>query len=453
MSNDDRLSPKDHAEAVAIFRMQVIGSLLSREMKRGELAPALRSLSKERFVPPESSVSRTFALPTLQAWYYRALKDGLAGLTPKPRSDRGYAKVLTEPQRELLCAIRTEHPTVSVPVILRTLVVDGRIEEHAISEATLRRFYAERGLDRATLSSSDGERRMRWAAESPGQLYHADVCHGPTLRIKGRSLPIRIHAMLDDASRYVPAIKVCSSEREVEMLDLLVRAIRRHGGAPRSLYLDNGSTYSGEALQTACARLGITLIHAKPYDPEARGKMERFFRTLREGCLDHLGKMESLHDVEVRLYAFLDCHYHVVPHGALVGKSPAAVFEARPRGEGGLRPVAEDLLRDALTLRCRRRIRRDGTVPVGGIDWEVDQSFLSGRRVTIGRTLFEPKSAPWIEHDDRRYPLHPVDPTANAKRKRKPPKKSQRGLDAIPFDPATVLLDRALSRTQKEEDR
>ena len=49
--------------------------------------------------------------------------------------------------------------------------------------------------------------------------------------------------------------------------------MNRHG-RPDALYLDNGSTYRGHALETACARLGITLLHAKPYDPQARGPIK-----------------------------------------------------------------------------------------------------------------------------------------------------------------------------------
>jgi putative transposase len=156
-------------------------------------------------------------------------------------------------------------------------------------------------------------------------LWHADVCHGPSLRVGDRHVPLRIHAICDDASRYIIAIEAASREREVEMLALWVKAIRRHG-VPQVLYLDNGSTYSGAALQTACVRLGVTLVHAQPYDPQARGKMERFWRTLRENVLDHLGHQASLHDVQVRLLAFLDTHYHQSPHASLVGKSPAIML-------------------------------------------------------------------------------------------------------------------------------
>ena len=84
----------------------------------------------------------------------------------------------------------------------------------------------------------------------------------------GKTTPLRIHALLDDASRHILAIAALDHEREVGMLDLMVRALRLHP-APEVLYLDNGSTYSGDALSTACGRLGIALLHAKPYDPEA----------------------------------------------------------------------------------------------------------------------------------------------------------------------------------------
>jgi transposase InsO family protein len=107
--------------------------------------------------------------------------------------------------------------------------------------------------------------------------------------------------MLDDNSRFVVALEAMHSERETDMLGLLCRAVRRHG-LPDALYLDNGSTYSGDTLRIGCERLGITLIHARPYSPEARGKMERFWRTLREGLLDHMGSISSLHDVNVRLW-------------------------------------------------------------------------------------------------------------------------------------------------------
>lgn len=226
------------------------------------------------------------------------------------------------------------------------------------------------------------------------------------------------------------------------MLTLLVKALRVHG-SPSMLYLDNGSTYSGKALATACGRLGITLVHAKPYDPQARGKMERVWRTLQEQCLDHCAGLSSLTEVQIRLQAWLDEHYHRAPHSGLLGKCPAAAYETQDT-----KPVLEPMLREALLVTGRRRVRRDGTVSIAGTDFEVEQSYLAGRLVTIGRSLLDPTSPPWVEHEDQRLPLHPVNPQQNAKRPR-PAASSKKGIDAVPFDPPAALL--RLAKTQSSE--
>ncbi len=438
----DTIEPADHAEAVALFRAEVIGGLTRRDLARGELGRALEALSKQRFRPPGSATTRTYSVPTLQRWYYRYKKMGLDGLRPKRRSDRGRARALNADQRKLLLDIRREHRSASAELILRTLVADGRLDKGLISPVTLRRLYREQGLDRVSLrAGGDGHTRLRWAAEAPDALWHGDVCHGPSLVVGGTKRPLRIHGLLDDASRYVIALEAHHTEREDDMLGVFASAIRRRG-TPDMLYLDNGSTYRGDGLRLACERLGTTLVHAKPRDPQARGKMERFWRTLRQGCLDYLGSVSSLHDVNVRLWAFLDEHYHRAPHASLMGRSPGDAYGATTRP---FEPPDEARVRTAFTARNRRRIRRDSTIGVGGVDFQVDQSFLAGRVVTVAHCLLDHPPVPWVEHQEQRYPLRPVDPTANAKRRRPKPKAQQ--APKTPFAPADALLDKALGRT------
>jgi transposase InsO family protein len=198
---------------------------------------------------------RQISVPTLERWLYAYRRGGLAALRPQPRSDRGRARELTPAQRELLLDIRREHPTASAPLILRTLVADGRLGADVVSATTVARLYRDAGLERGV--RPDGHTRLRWQADHAGALWHGDVCHGPTLRIGATTRPLRIHALLDDASRYVVALEAHHTEREADMLDLLLAALRRHG-APDGFYLDNGSTYSGVALRLCCERLGIT---------------------------------------------------------------------------------------------------------------------------------------------------------------------------------------------------
>ncbi len=443
----DALQPKDHAEAVALFRSDVIGALARRKLARGEQRRELRALSKTHFRPPGADRTRTFSVATLERWLAAYRAGSLAGLRPDARSDRGRGRDLAPELRDLLLEIRRAEPSASVPLILRTLVADGRLAKGTVSASTVRRLYVEHGLDRIPMrDGSSPKTRLRWQAERPGALWHADVCHLAPIVVGDRRIPVRVHGILDDASRYIVALEAHSTEREIDMLGVLVRTVRKHP-VPDALYLDNGSTYRGDLLRLACARLGTTVLHARPYDPEARGKMERFWRTLREGCTDFLGSVASLHDVNVRLWAFLDEHYHRAPHASLLGRAPGVVYA---EGAKAAEAIDETLLRDALTARVRRRVRRDTTVTIDGTDWELDQGYLAGRLVMVARCLVDPNDPPWIEYQGKRFALHAVDPVRNAHRKR-PPRRTEveariRGAVDVHFDPPGALLDRAVGR-------
>jgi len=415
----EQLVPKDHGEAVALFRSQLIGPLVHRQLTRGELHTELVALSKLRVTPPKSKVSRTYSVPTLERWFYRFRKQGLAGLAPRPRRDRGHAQALLAETRELILEVRRQNPSASAKLIVRTLEKSGLLTAGEVSSSTVRRLFASAGLLRRTLrAASNGESadRRRWEAAHAGALWHGDVCHGPTIGGDGRWTPTRIHGLLDDKSRYIVALEVMPTEREVDMLAIFVRALRRYG-RPGALYLDNGSTYSGAALATACGRLGTALVHAKPYDPEARGKMERFWRTLREKCLDHLSReVMTLAELQVRLDRFLSDHYQREPHEGLLGETPESAWASHQT-----HAISEEQLASALTIKKTRMVTNDGIVSIGGAHFEVRQRFLAGRRVQVHSCLVSglPPLAE-VEHDGRRFALQPLDRGANGKTRRDP---------------------------------
>jgi hypothetical protein len=243
--------------------------------------------------------------------------------------------------------------------------------------------------------------------------------------------------MLDDCSRYGVALEAHHHEREQDMLRVLIRCLRIHG-RPDVLYLDNGSTYRGDVLRTACSRLGISLLHARPYDPQARGKMERFWRTLRQGCLDHLGQVSSLEEVNQRLRTFLENHYHALPHAGLMGRTPLSVYAPSARTPNH---VDEAKLREALAVRERRRVRRDTTVSLCGQIYELEHGFLAGRIVDVVYSHLDDPLRPEVEYEGRRYPLHLADPikNANAHRPLRAPQQAPRQ-DKVHFDPSSTTL-------------
>lgn len=442
----DNLTPKNHAEEVAVFRHGLIGELASSELSHGDRAEALRRLSLQRVRLPDSDTTRTYSVPTLERWLYAFKKGGLEALVPQARADRGRGRDLDPVLRELLCDIRREHPSVSVTLILRTLRADGRVGPE-VTECTVRRMLADKGLVRTASADGDGTMtRLRWQAARPGALLHGDVCHGPTLTFEGRRTPVRVHALLDDASRYVVALLVAPDEREKTMLSLFARALMEHGKFD-ALYLDNGATYRGDVLRLACARLGITLVHARPYDAPARGKMERFWRRMREQALDHIGQVASLSDIEDKLRTWLVRYYQSTPHAGILGRTPATVFS-----EGEKLRVSEDELRAALTVRVRRRVRRDTTVSVDGVHYEVPLGYLAGHVVTIARSYFDDK-APLIELDQKRIPLRVTDPVSNGHRPRPPRREPhEKPTRAVDFDPGKTLLPDAQEPEEDDDD-
>jgi putative transposase len=444
----ESLSPRSHAERVAIFRHTVIGRLLVREFVHGELRAELEALSRERFRPPEADSTRCFAVSTLERWYYSCKKCGAEALAPKPRADKGHGRKLTAEMRALLCDIRAENRSASVPTILSTLQAEGLLpsdpkDEHAASPQTVRKLLAARGLKRvsAKVAAQDepqegAKMRLKWQASKPGALWHGDVCHFSIL-VGGVKRPVRIHAHLDDASRYITAIEAFWTEREDDMLALFIDALRVHG-PPDALYLDNGATYRGEALITVCHRIGTLLLHPKPYDPQARGKMERFWRTLREQMLVfHTGET-TLEELNRRLRAFLD-KYHRTSHAGLLGRTPGAVYRAHQRSDD----LDEHKLQQALMVSETRRVSPDNLVRIDGIAWELDQGFLAGKRVTIVRSLLTPATPPAVEIEGKLLPLHPVDPIHNARRQRpalRAPEPKKPARPGVPFNPADTLL-------------
>jgi len=104
------------------------------------------------------------------------------------------------------------------------------------------------------------------------------------------------------------------------------------------LYCDNGAVYVSSHLQLVCARLGIALVHSKPYDSPARGKIERFWRTVRQGFLPRVHREQnySLQQFNQLFADWLDKQYHrrIVTVGTPVTRRPPyrsrhAVFPQR----------------------------------------------------------------------------------------------------------------------------
>lgn len=306
----------------ALFRHSVLGALLCRDLRRGELKRGLAELAESAWTGPDG-VGREVAAKTLEEWYYRYRRCGFDGLLPRPRSDLGKTRTLPEELQALVLAMKREDPGRSVPLILRELVLAGRIRRGEVSVSTLQRLLRREGLSGPALEL-DRPARFRWQAERCGDLWQGDALHGPAIfdPASGRPVRVKVFALLDDRSRLVPYLRAGFHETEQAFLTVLLGAVLRRG-RPRALLLDNHGSFTGSDVQLACAKLDIRLVFARPYDGPAKGKIERWWRHLRGHVLDRLDltKVETADDLNVRLWTWVEGEYNRKPHGALDRKS------------------------------------------------------------------------------------------------------------------------------------
>jgi hypothetical protein len=153
-------------------------------------------------------------------------------------------------------------------------------------------------------------------------------------------------------------------------------------GVPKRLYVDNGTAYRSHHLALVCAKLGITLIHARPYQPEGKGKQERWFRSVRMQLLPLLGTEDtrSLEALNRRLWAYVEGEYHQAPHSGLDGETPLDRW-ARSASEVQVLGPETDL-EDLFLFEARRKVHKDRTVSLNGTVYEVDAALV-GTNVTL----------------------------------------------------------------------
>jgi len=433
-----KIPKPSHREQVALFRHSVIGDLLAQDLDRGELKAELEQRASRRYRPPHAKASRTYSVKTLQRWYYAAKDEHAAGLLPQSRK-RGLARKLSKGQRDMLLEMRRAHRSAPIDLILSEAVRNGVIAENDISKSTLTRLYAQAGLPRLPKKRSTRNKdvqRRRWVANAPGDLWHGDVCHVVLTDVDGRKKTVYVHGFLDDHSRYVPALSARATETERDMLEVLCGALLQHP-PPRTLYLDNGACYIGKVLALFCSKLKIRLVHAAPYSPESRGKMERFWRTARGRCTDHLPPTSTRAQVDLALWSWLDVDYHRRKHGSLMGKTP----RERYRQDNARRPLTAQELAGALEVELRRKVAKDGTFQVDAVVYEVDGRHLATRSITVVQDGMTGKVLRAL-HDGRPVRFGRCDPAMNARRRRAPELVSE-PVEDDRFDPIAGLLAKA----------
>lgn len=404
----------------ALFRLTVLGPLISRaQLERGEQQQIIRQLAQRQYTIPESR--RCYlAESTIEAWYYQYRRHGVAGLTPKKRTDAGHSKMAAALQTLILNA-KQDNPRRSVRQIKLLLETSGDAARGQLSRSAIHRLLQQHGISRPKGSASLPEEKRSFVAASAGDIWYGDVMHGPRVMVAGRLQKVYLVSLIDDASRLVTHSAFCLGETALDIESVLKQALLRRG-LPIKLIVDNGAAYRANTLQGICVRLGIELIYCRPYAPEGKGKLERWHRTFRDQFLSELdlNRVADLADLNARLWAWLETIYHHTPHAGLAGVTPLARYQQdlpkiRPLGAFAAQ------LDQLFYHRIQRQVKKDGTVSYLGKRFEVDYA-LSGKSV---RLVVDPHAACVVGVEDAAGKAlgaaTPLDQEANLHRVRRKP--------------------------------
>ena len=433
-------------DPVALFRLSVLGPLVSRtHLSHGELQATLRELASKEYDIPGSR-RRHVAEKTLQIWFYRYRREGLAGLAPKQRCDHGLSKISAAVQERLLAAKR-ENPRRSLHMLQQLLEGEGVVPRGALSRSAIHRFLQRQGLSRPVGADSQPEERRSFLAEHANQIWFGDVMHGPRVLVHGRSRKTYLVTLLDDASRLIVHSAFCLAETALEIEGVLKQGVLKRGIAQK-LIVDNGPAYRSASLQGICARLSISLIYCRPYAPEGKGKLERWHRTLRTQFLSelHLGPAPELEDLNARLWAWIEASYHRTPHAGLGGRTPLERYQQDLPHILLLGLLAAKL--DAIFQhRIQRLVRKDGTVSYEGRFFEVPYE-LTGKVVWL---VVDPHTHTAVGVEDEAGAclgaVTPLDALANRHRvRRKPAVPAADSTVPIAQSPSPTLVDLAYAR-------
>jgi hypothetical protein len=291
------------------------------------------------------------------------------------------------------------------------------------------------------LDSPAPEDRRKFEAELPNDLWQSDCMHGPSVLHDDKRRKAYLLAFIDDHSRLIPHAEFYLSES----LECYIRALEHAlstRGLPRKLYVDNGPAFRSHHLEFIAASLGIALVHARPYKPQGKGKIERFFRTVRADFLPGF-KGETLDDLNLAFHIWLGELYHQKIHSS-TGQSPFARFTAHM--ECIRHPPAN--LKDHFRKTGRRKVAKDRTVSLNGKIFEAPVALV-GKQVLLLYHDADPLQVEVIFSGQTYGFLSPLDIHVNCRVKRDKNNNPQ----LISTDQGRTYKGGSLWRRSKDDDR
>ena len=385
--------------AIALKRFSLISPILNGQVNnRWEYYVQISSTPIEM---PYYGI-RKYAPKTIESWYCDYMRGGLDALKPGYRGDKGSYRKIDSELAEKILEVKKAYPKAPNTVIYDKLIENGIVKDGQISLTTLYRFLNSSSCKNIQETEEKKEIK-RFAHQYINELWYGDVMYGPYIQEGRKKKPTYLMAYIDDASRLIAHGEFYYTQNFEALRHSFKEAVLKRG-IPALLYTDNGKIYRSQQFEFMCASIGCSLIHSKPFVPTSRGKIERFFLTVRERFLSQLdmNEIKSLDALNLRFCKWLDEDYHKKPHSSLNGLTPLDFFMSQISRVKLCTDPAQ--LEEKFLLRIKRKVNHDGTFTINNILYETNIKFAC-QRVEIRydpQWLDIPFMPVFIYHEDKK---------------------------------------------------
>jgi putative transposase len=403
------MSENEKNTQIATFRFGIISDfVIGARLEYGEKERLLKEKAGRKYKIPYSNRT-TVGRTTIEDWIsdYKNAGYRFEGLYPKIRSDKGVLKTLTDEIKASIIELKKATPDLTVPSILKILKSKKLIEsEKELNTSTIYRLLKDESLVKI---NEDAKDKRKFEVGYPNDLWQSDVMHGPYVIVNGKAKKTYLIAIIDDFSRYIINAEIYLNETRESFLDCLKTGVETRG-LPRKLYVDNGSCFRAIHLDQITAQLGIAIHHSRPYTPQGRGKIERWFQNVRDGFLQVFTVTHpkaTFSELREHLKAWV-LDYNTKTHSS-TEVSPLKRYQANIEC---VRPAPPDLINYFRQIEFRG-VRKDRTVKLNGISYEVPVCLID-RKVEL---RFFPDNMSEIEvfFENKSYgKAHPVDVLINS---------------------------------------
>jgi putative transposase len=372
---------KDRRREIGLFKYALIRDAADAGLSKAERGRLVRALAEREHVGLDGRLVR-FSRGTADRWIRSYRHGGFEALVPRPRvvAPRTPAEML-----ELAFSLKRERPERTAAQV-REIMLATAGEQSVPGLRTLQTHLARQGLNVRADGRMPGKVYGRFEASARNELWTGDGLHGPMLAgaVARRAVLL---AFIDDHSRLLVGWRWGVGE-DVFRLEAALRSGLMARGVPEAVLVDRGSAFVSSQLLRACAVLGVKLIHASPRAATTKGKIERFFRTVRDRFLVEIDDGVELSELNRLFSAWLEVVYHRRVHSE-TGQTPLARFDAN-----GAPPLPTPaLLREAFLWSVERTVTKTATVSLHGNQYEVDAALV-GRKVEL---VFDPFDLTRIE--------------------------------------------------------